>query len=44
LWGSPVLALLVGAGAVLTRRRRQPGPPAPLNAAEHARLQTLLEP
>jgi cytochrome c-type biogenesis protein CcmH len=44
LWGSPVIALLVGAGAVFFSRRRPTAPPVPLTAAEQARLQALLEP
>jgi cytochrome c-type biogenesis protein CcmH len=45
LWGSPVLALAVGAGAVVfTRRARRPSPPAPLSEAERARLAGLLDP
>lgn len=43
LWGSPVLAVLLGVGAVLIGRRRRPAGPAPLNDAEQARLRTLLE-
>ncbi len=42
LWGSPVIALLAGLGAVLLFRRRSPQPPAPLDAAERARLDRLL--
>ena len=42
-WGSPVLAVLVGAGVVVLARRRTPAPPAPLDAAERARLERLLE-
>lgn len=42
LWGSPVIALLAGLGAVLLFRRRSPPLPAPLDAAERARLDRLL--
>lgn len=41
LWASPVLALLVGAGAALAGRRRNPVPPPPLTAAEAARIAEL---
>ncbi len=41
LWGSPVIALLVGFAAVLLSRRRS-APPPPLDAAEQARLDRLL--
>lgn len=46
LWGSPALALLVGAGAVFLARRRpeaeaQPAA-APLDAGEQARLEHLI--
>ena len=45
LWGSPVIALLIGAGAVWATRRRATGtPPAPLDVVEEAKLRTLLEP
>jgi len=44
LWGSPVLALLIGAGAVFWARRRAVPPPAPLSAAERKELQRLLKP
>lgn len=44
LWGSPVLALAVGAGAVLASRSRRTVPPAaPLSPSEQARLQSLLD-
>jgi cytochrome c-type biogenesis protein CcmH len=43
LWGSPVLAVLVGALAIWLTRARRPTPPAPLNEAERARLQALLD-
>ena len=42
LWGSPVLALLAGGLLVWLSRRQQP-PPMPLNAAEQARLRSLLD-
>jgi len=42
LWGSPVLALLAGAAAVVLSRRRAASP-APLSKAEQARLQQLLK-
>jgi cytochrome c-type biogenesis protein CcmH len=41
LWGSPVVALGVGFGAVLLARRRRTGPPPPLSEAERARLAEL---
>ncbi len=42
LWGSPVLALLIGGGiAVLAWQRREP--PKPLDETEQARLRTLLD-
>jgi cytochrome c-type biogenesis protein CcmH len=41
LWASPVLALLVGAGAVWFARRSPP--PLPLSEAEQARLRALLD-
>ena len=41
LWGSPVLALLAGAAAVLFARRRAPVQPAPLTEAERLRLAEL---
>jgi cytochrome c-type biogenesis protein CcmH len=44
LWGSPVLALLVGAGAVwFSRTRAAAPPPPPLSEAERARLSALLD-
>lgn len=43
LWGSPILALLVGAGAVWFARKRHPSPPPPLSEAERNRLQALLD-
>jgi cytochrome c-type biogenesis protein CcmH len=42
LWLSPVLALAVGAAAVLLGRRHRSQPPAPLSEAERARLADLL--
>jgi cytochrome c-type biogenesis protein CcmH len=41
LWATPVLGLLVGGVAAWLGRRRMPAPPAPLNAAEQARLREL---
>ena len=41
LWASPVLALLVGIGAVLLGRRPRASPP-PLDATEQARLRDIL--
>ena len=38
LWGMPVLALLVGFGAVILGLRRRPPPPAPLTEAERGLL------
>jgi cytochrome c-type biogenesis protein CcmH len=43
LWGSPVLAVLVGGGIALFARQRRPAMPAPLDAAEQARLRSLLD-
>lgn len=43
LWASPVVALLVGAGAVFAARRRVAVAPAPLSAAEEAKLKRLLD-
>jgi cytochrome c-type biogenesis protein CcmH len=43
LWGSPVLALLIGGGIAWGARQRRPVPPVPLDAAEQARLRSLLE-
>ncbi len=42
LWGSPVIALAVGAVAALLGRSR-PAAPAPLSTAEQARLSRLLD-
>ncbi|HTR16756.1 MAG TPA: cytochrome c-type biogenesis protein [Acetobacteraceae bacterium] len=44
LWGSPALALLAGAAAVLFARRNRPTPLAPLTEAERARLAELTTP
>jgi cytochrome c-type biogenesis protein CcmH len=44
LWLSPLLALLAGAGAVVLARRHPSSPPAPLTAAEEAKLKQLLDP
>ncbi len=44
LWATPVLALLVGSGAALVGRRSFAPAPAPLNAAEQARLDELSRP
>jgi cytochrome c-type biogenesis protein CcmH len=44
LWGTPVLALLVGAGAALLGRRAAPDAPAPLDEAERVRLAELSRP
>lgn len=41
LWGAPVVAVGIGAGAVLLGRRRRPVPPAPLTEAERQRLAKL---
>ena len=43
LWGSPVLALLVGAGAVWMSRARAPVVSPPLTEAERTRLRALLD-
>jgi cytochrome c-type biogenesis protein CcmH len=42
-WGSPAIAVAVGAGVVLASRRRAAVAPAPLDAAERARLERLLD-
>jgi len=41
LWATPVLGLLIGGVAAWLGRRRMAAPPAPLNAAEQARLREL---
>ena len=41
LWGSPLLAVGAGLGAVALSRRRRPVGPVPLSEAESARLQEL---
>jgi cytochrome c-type biogenesis protein CcmH len=41
LWGSPLLAVGAGLGAVLLARRRRPVAAAPLTAAERTRLAKL---
>ena len=43
LWGSPLVAVLVGGGIALFARQRRPAAPAPLDAAEQARLRSLLD-
>jgi cytochrome c-type biogenesis protein CcmH len=43
LWGSPVLALLAGLGAVWFARTRPAAPPPPLSEAERHRLRALLD-
>ena len=43
LWGSPLIALGVGATLVAAGRRQRTATVAPLDAAEQARLRTLLE-
>jgi cytochrome c-type biogenesis protein CcmH len=43
LWGAPVLALAIGAGAVvLALRQRRTTPPPPLSEAERSRLDELI--
>ena len=47
LWGSPIIALLIGAGIAFLAFRQQrrdaaEAPPAPLSPAEKERLETLL--
>lgn len=42
LWFSPAIALAAGGVGVLLARRRAVAPPAPLDAAERARLDRLL--
>ena len=41
LWGSPVLAVLVGGGIAAFARQRHPAPPRPLDAAEQAYRKSL---
>ncbi len=43
LWGAPMIAVAVGAGAALLARRRPNAPPPPLSEAERQRLAELLE-
>jgi cytochrome c-type biogenesis protein CcmH len=43
LWASPVVAVLIGFGAVYTSRRARPAGPSPLDAEEQARLRHLLD-
>ncbi len=43
LWGSPVLALLIGLGMLALARRRRQKPVAHLDPAEQARLKELLQ-
>ena len=42
LWFAPLIAISIGATAVVLGRRRQARPPAPLSPAEQQRLQDLL--
>ena len=44
LWASPVLALAMGAAAVLLGRRRRQAAPAPLSDAERAAVEKLTAP
>lgn len=44
LWGTPVLALLVGAGAAWLGRRSSPPAPEPLSESERVRLVELSRP
>jgi len=44
LWASPLIAVGIGAGAVLLARRRRASPPPPLTDAERADLAKLLKP
>jgi cytochrome c-type biogenesis protein CcmH len=44
LWLAPLIALVVGAGAVLLSRRRRIEPAAPLSHAEQRRLAELTKP
>ena len=41
LWGTPALAVLIGAAALLARRR-PPEPPPPLSPDERARIDALM--
>jgi cytochrome c-type biogenesis protein CcmH len=43
LWGSPILALLIGLGVLVLARRRREKPVANLDPAEQARLKELLQ-
>ncbi|HQT87101.1 MAG TPA: cytochrome c-type biogenesis protein CcmH [Acidiphilium sp.] len=43
LWGSPILALLIGLGVLVLARRRREKPVASLDPAEQARLKELLQ-
>jgi cytochrome c-type biogenesis protein CcmH len=43
LWGSPLLALLLGGVSVFALRRRQSPPPPPLSDDEQQRLSRLME-
>ncbi len=44
LWGSPLVALLIGGLTVLGLRRSSTSTPAPLSEAEKRRLSSLMEP
>ena len=44
LWGSPLVALLIGGLTVLGLRRSSTPAPAPLSEAERRRLSSLMEP
>ncbi len=43
LWASPLIAVGIGATAVLLARRRRAAPPSPLTEAEQANLAKLLK-
>jgi len=43
LWGSPLVAVLIGGGIAVFARVRRPAAPQPLDAAEQARLRSLLD-
>jgi cytochrome c-type biogenesis protein CcmH len=43
LWLAPLIAVSIGAAAVVFGRRRQARPPAPLSPAEQRRLSDLLQ-